>query len=209
MLKAMTLALAYGHLTVSADKTETAEAFNHDFYATIAAVIPILFLAIAVQGPLYNDLLKAALSAWERSSKIGKIEANFSWKQVLNSSLKKVLIDWRHFHFFYGAITVAFAIVVCGVVGEIQALVALERRHAEGHVLAYAIVLLGAVAAAPVGTLVRSLAAAGTMAAKELIADDAGVDPELRALVIKLTGPMTAVAFLAVFGYCVYLLLTM
>jgi hypothetical protein len=46
----MVLAVAYGHLTVSADKAETAEAFNHDFYATIAAVIPILFLAIAVQG---------------------------------------------------------------------------------------------------------------------------------------------------------------
>jgi hypothetical protein len=140
---------------------------------------------------------------------MGKIEASFSWKQVLISSWKRVLIAWRHLYIFSGAITGAFAIVVCGLVGEIQALVALERRHAEGNVLAYAIVLLAAVVAAPVGTLVRSLAAAGTMAAKELFADDAEVDPGMRALVIKLTGPMTAVASLAVFGYGVYMLLTM
>jgi hypothetical protein len=35
-------------------------AFNGLFYATAATIIPVLFLAIAVQGPLYGDLLKAS-----------------------------------------------------------------------------------------------------------------------------------------------------
>jgi hypothetical protein len=36
----------------------TAPAFNGLFYATAAAVLPVLFLAIAVQGCIHEDLLK-------------------------------------------------------------------------------------------------------------------------------------------------------
>ena len=33
------------------------------FYATAATVIPVLFLAIAVQGPAYQTMLKAAIAS--------------------------------------------------------------------------------------------------------------------------------------------------
>lgn len=45
----MILALARGH----------AAAFNGVFFATVATVIPVLFLAIAVQGRMYQDLVDA------------------------------------------------------------------------------------------------------------------------------------------------------
>jgi hypothetical protein len=59
MLACMTLALAHSH---------AAPAFNGLFYATGATVIPVLFLALAVQGRTYEDLLKA-ISA--RAARIG------------------------------------------------------------------------------------------------------------------------------------------
>jgi hypothetical protein len=51
MLAAMILALAHSH---------SAPPFNGLFYATVATVIPVLFLAIAVQGTLHQDLIKAS-----------------------------------------------------------------------------------------------------------------------------------------------------
>ena len=33
------------------------------FYATVATVIPVLFLAIAVQGPAYQNMLRASVTA--------------------------------------------------------------------------------------------------------------------------------------------------
>lgn len=42
-------------------------AFNSAFYATAATVIPVLFLAIAVQGRSYENLLKASAGAIRRS----------------------------------------------------------------------------------------------------------------------------------------------
>ena len=46
---AMTLALAHPH---------AAPAFNGLFYATAATIIPVLFLALVVQGALFDDLVK-------------------------------------------------------------------------------------------------------------------------------------------------------
>lgn len=45
----------------------TAPAFNSLFFATAATMIPVLFLAIAVQGTTYQDLVKAYLAANRRS----------------------------------------------------------------------------------------------------------------------------------------------
>jgi len=54
MLAAMTSLASLAHGARAATP-----AFNGLFYATAATIIPVLFLAIAVQGPLYGDLLKA------------------------------------------------------------------------------------------------------------------------------------------------------
>lgn len=32
--------------------------FNADFYVTTATVIPVLYLALAIQGPLYTELIR-------------------------------------------------------------------------------------------------------------------------------------------------------
>jgi hypothetical protein len=52
MLASMILALASSH---------AAPAFNGLYFATIATVIPVLFLALAVQGGSYDGLLRLAL----------------------------------------------------------------------------------------------------------------------------------------------------
>jgi hypothetical protein len=40
-----------------------APAFNSTFYATIATVIPVLFLALAIQGRIYEGLVKAMVTS--------------------------------------------------------------------------------------------------------------------------------------------------
>jgi len=61
MLAAMTSLALLAHTAHTA-----APGFNTAFYATTATVIPVLFLAIAVQGRTYEDLLKAAGDTYER-----------------------------------------------------------------------------------------------------------------------------------------------
>jgi hypothetical protein len=46
-------------------------AFNADFYVTTASVIPVLFLALTVQGEMYGQLLATASRA-ARSFATGK-----------------------------------------------------------------------------------------------------------------------------------------
>jgi hypothetical protein len=38
-------------------------AFNGLFYATVATIIPVLYLAVAIQGTAYQNLLRSALDA--------------------------------------------------------------------------------------------------------------------------------------------------
>ena len=45
---------------LAAHATKASPAFNGLFYATAATVIPVLLLAIAVQGSTYENLLKVA-----------------------------------------------------------------------------------------------------------------------------------------------------
>ena len=45
-----------------------APAFNGLFYATVATIIPVMFLAVAVQGGMLADMLRAAGDALTRAS---------------------------------------------------------------------------------------------------------------------------------------------
>lgn len=40
------------------------ESFNANFYITVAAVIPVLYIAIVLQGSTYNNLIQRAIKAW-------------------------------------------------------------------------------------------------------------------------------------------------
>jgi hypothetical protein len=106
-----------------------ADKFPSDFYVTCATVIPVLFLALAVQGQTYNWLMGRY---WERGRafirkiiRMGSVQESASDGQhapgIISSTLAFV---------FFGSI--ATAIIVCGGGGETAALVALYRG-AEFH----------------------------------------------------------------------------
>jgi hypothetical protein len=97
----------------------TGPVFNHDFYATAATIIPVLFLAIAVQGSLYNDLLKVSVEAVRR----------FRARNARSSSRRGALRAWTATIL---APSAAIFILLFGVTGEIQALVSLSGQHAVG-----------------------------------------------------------------------------
>jgi hypothetical protein len=106
MLIGMNLALAAGHTT---------PAFNSVFYATVATVIPILFLAIAVQGETVSELLRlsatrldAYRNAVAHAGANGRPGKSFA-SQFLDSA----------------PVNIAAGIIVYGTACEIGAIVAL------------------------------------------------------------------------------------
>jgi hypothetical protein len=101
----MTLALAASH---------AAPTFNADFYTVAATVIPVLFLAIAVQGTTYDSLIK---NAWATPI------ANPRQWPGLFAALRG-----------FAALLIACLVILGGVQAEIQAVLALYRRSAGGNI---------------------------------------------------------------------------
>jgi hypothetical protein len=139
----MTSLASLGHGTSTA-----APAFNTAFYATAATIIPVLFLAIAVQGSLYSDLLKASAKTLDRFRErdIGSNPPR-AWIASLLLSLL--------------AACTAITILIFGVTGDIQALASLSSQQVMGDPngpLIAAVMLTLASAAGPafafVGTVV-------------------------------------------------------
>jgi hypothetical protein len=129
----------------------TASAFNDVFYAAVVTVIPVLFLAIAVQGNLYTDLLK-----------FGREAAWASWRSPDRPVLNKIANSLAG----GGARIVAMLVLAYGVVGEVSGLLALYWRRFPSAWLniwdspLWAAVFLTVVAAAgPIAAGVRSLQA--------------------------------------------------
>ena len=137
--------LAYG-------TSAAAPAFNTAFYATAATIIPVLFLAIAVQGSLYGDLLKASTKTLDR---FRERSAGCSPPQrALRAWIASLLVS------LLASIT-AITILIFGVTGEIQALASLSSQQVKGDPhgpLIAAVMLTLASAAGPalafVGTVV-------------------------------------------------------
>jgi len=113
-----------------------APAFNGLYYATAATIIPVLFLAIAVQGPLYGDLLKAFDAALRRLRE----------HRAGSSPRRLVLRLWVGSVLASGA---AVAILIVTVGGEIEALLSLsvQRPYGDPHAAIAAAVLLTVAAA--------------------------------------------------------------
>jgi hypothetical protein len=108
-----------------------AKHFNADFYITCATVIPVLFIALVVQGGTYEDMLRTALEAAHRRPGRSRDAAAH---QLLPS--------------------VAYLSLMAGVLGEVFALIALFNGTATGFedrlvVLLMTIFLVIAVAAGP------------------------------------------------------------
>lgn len=129
----MTLALAHSH---------PAPGFNGLFYATVATIIPVLFLAIAVQGSVYQGLLTASARAVDRGELLFRQQIqDYGWGRVSARTVIRMFAPWA----------VAAFILVFGVLGEIEALFALYWQRPVGPVgvLVSALFLIAAVAAAP------------------------------------------------------------
>jgi hypothetical protein len=122
-------------MSVALAPAQHALPFNAVFYATIATIIPVLFLAIAVQGRLYEDLIKAGVSAleWPRSAKQRR------------QALGRIFGAWIASCVLFFLIV---AILVSGIGGEIQAILALDWRRPVGNPSAAAqgVILLTVVA---------------------------------------------------------------
>jgi hypothetical protein len=130
--------------TFVAHTAAAAPAFNTAFYATAATVIPVLFLAIAVQGRALETVTRAATSAAHDYQRARRSRAR----------LKAVTAHFR------ALLTVAVAslIVIDGVAGEMIAIVALQNRKggAETFVATAIVVLTFAAAATPAVTFGRA-----------------------------------------------------
>lgn len=105
------------------------DSFNADFYVASATVIPVLFLAFAVQSELIKRLRKEIKKFYKKGMRW--------YRRLLYRSL----------------ISAGVAALICGVLGEVLALHTLMQEHdntiIRGLVFASAIVLLVEVAAVP------------------------------------------------------------
>ena len=170
MLTAMTLALAHGH---------AAPPFNADFYTAAATIIPVLYLALAIQGPAYDALLKSYTDRFADAAAL--IHAR-NWRLPGYATRRAVI---RAVIASVWAPTGAFIILSFGVYGEGQAVISLYARRAEGSpsdVLTSLLVMILAAAAGPAGKLARTIRQADRAAVAA--ADRAGRGPK--------TGPGTA-----------------
>jgi hypothetical protein len=136
-LTAVTLAQAVG---------QAAPAFNADFYSVAATVIPVLFVAIAVQGRLYDIVLAAPEEV----------------KQWLAGHLPRWLGRATLISYYISmlAMVVAAAILVYGVEGEILAVMSLYLQRPvgpHGEVETAVIVLTVMAAALPAAAFLRAL----------------------------------------------------
>src|ERR1019366_47393 len=96
--------------------------FNAAFYSTAATVIPVLFLALTIQGDFVTKTLMAA-DAWRRKGQAATLApANHGWRRLVTGLPE----------FFLERIVgvVGGVILLDGVVGAIKALLALERQWA-------------------------------------------------------------------------------
>jgi hypothetical protein len=139
MLAAMVLALAH---------SQAAPAFNGLFYATAATIIPVLFLALAVQGTIYQDFLTAAVGAARSIGRGHRSRRYPSLTAVL--TLGPIMM-----------IALAGLIPIYGAAGELAAIYALAEQKsgllAAGLVPGAVIVLAAATAAGPLMALFRAM----------------------------------------------------
>jgi hypothetical protein len=85
--------------------------FDSDFYVVCATVIPVLFLAVAVQGNAYKTLLDTAL-------KVRATNADDSWRRKWTAIIRARTLQ-----------RIGYAIWCAGALGEFLALLVLYQGH--------------------------------------------------------------------------------
>jgi hypothetical protein len=91
--------------------------FNAIFYATVATIIPVLFVAGALQADTYAKLIETSTAAWRL----------YLTSNVLREEIKAAII-------FTATLSIPIVILVYGVWGEIQALLDLYLQRPIGPV---------------------------------------------------------------------------
>ena len=140
--------------------------FNSTFFATVAVVLPVIFLALALQSDYLARALLASLQRWDqagkrhqsddpkRKSKVGNVLS-----LLLRLSLALVIG------------TAGLLAMVYGILGEILALLVLEQRQAllatQSTVMNSAIALIVAAAVVSVWRIGESFVEADRKAPKE------------------------------------------
>jgi hypothetical protein len=121
--------------------------FNSNLYFAAATVIPVLFLAIAVQGRTYETMVNNSIRA-AAAARIAKLSR--PWR-------KRILTEIRSLAYGVGP----GLILVYGAVGEVTAILILQNQADVGPsqgIVTFAVVVLTIVAAArPAQILAKSL----------------------------------------------------
>jgi ADP-ribose pyrophosphatase YjhB (NUDIX family) len=137
-------------LVLLADNSDAAAAFNSTFYVASVTIIPVLYLAVAVQGPLYGNLMQASFRAF------------LNYVSGISLRKNKLLYDREEtlLRIGIGIFTgwVATAILFFGIVCEILGLLSLYRQRAVGGswlVLAAVIFMTIVVVGGPISAMAK------------------------------------------------------
>jgi hypothetical protein len=139
--------------------------FNGLFYATMATVIPVLFVAAAVQGSTYQKMLKDssrryAVSIWQGNDLITLRKevrrGSLTWPQALRK-----FADFRDLLSLAIAslyVAVALVTVVLATVAEVLSLLSLYNQRADSGstILASGVLLTCMTAAGPAAAIART-----------------------------------------------------
>lgn len=108
--------------TLAHSATPAAQPFNNTFYATVATIIPVLFLAIAVQGRAYDRIL----GNWHDITGLVSQIARFL---VIRAPGAVLVISALIAAGSGLLLLVGFAIIAAGGYGELLAVYALYQGH--------------------------------------------------------------------------------
>jgi hypothetical protein len=92
------------------------DTFNADFYLAAATVIPILLLALTLQGRTFEELL------------------NRSYKELEGKPLPRLTRRWRILLFTYAIFVAMFSIIALGFAGEWFSILSLDHRAPYGPI---------------------------------------------------------------------------
>lgn len=112
-------------------------AFNATFYATVAVIIPVLYLALVVQGGGVDRLLQEALGAFKSVYEFISAIKRRLWRSVVSTTAERVIaaVTWALLGLFSVVLGVAMTIAACliavvGGVSELCAPYALYKQNA-------------------------------------------------------------------------------
>jgi hypothetical protein len=121
---------------IASAHSNTPAAFNATFYATVAVIIPVLYLALVVQGGGVDGLLREGVGAFKSVYEFISSIRRRLWRDVVSTTAERVLVAvaWASLGLFSVVLGVAMTIVACliavaGGVSELCALYALYKQN--------------------------------------------------------------------------------